>query len=77
MEGFPVSDVYGWLDSTTALHRLKGGGEYKQFIRNRVKKILEKAYIQWRYVNTKENPADLGSRGVKVSRDAVQTRRLA
>ena len=66
LKGFPVSDVYGWLDSTTALHWLKGGGEYKQFIRNRVKKILEKAYIQWRYVNTKENPADLGSRGGKV-----------
>ena len=31
-----------------------------------MKKILEKAYIQWRYVNTKENPADLGSRGGKV-----------
>ena len=61
LKGFPVSDVYGWLDSTTALHWLKGRGEYKQFIRNRVKKILEKAYIQWRYVNTKENPADLGS----------------
>ena len=65
-KGFPVSDVYGWLDSTTALHWLKEGGEYKQFIRNRVKKILEKAYIQWRYGNTKENPADLGSRGGKV-----------
>lgn len=66
LEGFPVSDVYGWLDSTAALHWLKGGGEYKQFVRNRVKKIVEKAYIQWRYVNTKENPADLGSRGGKV-----------
>ena len=31
-----------------------------------MEKILEKAYIQWRYVNTKENPADLGSRGSKV-----------
>ena len=65
LKEFPVGDVYGWLDSTTALHWLKGGGEYKQFIRNRVKKILEKAYIQWRYVNTKENPADLGSRSDK------------
>ncbi len=48
LEGFPVSEVYGWLDSTVALHWLKGGGEYKQFVRNRVLKILEKAYIQWR-----------------------------
>ena len=26
-------------------------------------KIQEKKYIQWRHVGTKENPADLGSRG--------------
>jgi uncharacterized protein YoxC len=70
LEGFPVSEVYGWLDSTVALHWLKGGGEYKQFVRNRVLKILEKAYIQWRYVNTKENPADLGSRGGNVTEAA-------
>jgi hypothetical protein len=65
LEGFPVSDVYGWLDSTAALFWLKGGGEYKQFVRNRVQKtyIKEKAYIKWRYVNTKENPEDLCSRG--------------
>ena len=67
LEGFPVSDVHGWLDSTVALHWLKGGGDYKQFVRNRVQKIIEKAYIHWRYVNTKENPADLGSRGGSVN----------
>ena len=39
LKEFPVSDVYGWLDSTTALHWSKGGSrEYKQFIRNRAKK---------------------------------------
>jgi hypothetical protein len=29
LEGFPVSDVHGWLDGTVALHWLKGGGDYK------------------------------------------------
>ena len=60
---FPVQDCYGWLDSTIALHWINGEGSYKQFVRNRVKKIKEKSYIKWRHVGTKENPADIGSRG--------------
>ena len=60
---FPVQDCYGWLDSTVALHWINGEGSYKQFVRNRVKKIKEKSYIKWRHVGTKENPADIGSRG--------------
>ena len=67
LQGLPVSGVYGWLDSTVALHWIKGHGEYKQFVHNRVRKIQEKGYIQWRYVNTCENPADLGSRGGAVN----------
>ena len=39
------------------------GGSYKQFVANRIKKILEKGYIQWRYVPTNENKADIASRG--------------
>ena len=63
LQGFPVESVYCWLDSSIALHWIKGGGVYKQFVRHRVGKIQEKKYIQWRHVGTKENPADLGSRG--------------
>ena len=63
LQGLPVRHVYGWLDSSVALHRIKGGGSYKQFVANRIKKILEKDYIQWRYVPTNENPADIASRG--------------
>ena len=64
--GFPVTGVYGWLDSTVALHWINGNGEYKQFVRNRVRKIQEKHYIQWGHVPTAENPADVGSRGGSV-----------
>ncbi|XP_028415663.1 uncharacterized protein LOC114539026 [Dendronephthya gigantea] len=67
LDGFPVSQVFGWLDSTVALHWIRGGGEFKQFVGNRVRKIQEKSYIQWRHVSSEENPADLGSRGGKVS----------
>lgn len=67
LEGFPVEGVYCWLDSSVALHWIKGGGDYKQFVSNRVRKIQEKKYIQWRHVGTKENPADLGSRGGRIA----------
>ena len=50
-----------------ALHWIKGGGDYKQFVSNQVQKIQEKEYIQWRHVGTEENPADLGSSGRGIS----------
>ena len=67
LEGFPVTNVFGWLDSTVALHWIRGRGDFKQFVGNRVRKIQDKDYIQWRHVPSEENPADLGSRGGKVS----------
>ena len=59
----PKPDIYAWLDSTVALHWLLGNGEYKQFVANRVGKIKRYGEIQWRYVPTEENPADVASRG--------------
>ena len=61
--GFPVKQSYGWLDSSVALHCINGGGEYNQSVENRVKKIQGHLQITWRHVPTKDNPADLGSRG--------------
>ena len=49
-----------------ALHWINVGGEYKQFVANRAMKIQERSGITWRQVPTKENPADLGSRGGQV-----------
>ncbi len=63
LDGLPVKSCYGWLDSTVALHWIKGSGEYKQFVENRVRQIRLKDFIVWRHVGTKENPADVGSRG--------------
>ena len=62
LQGFPIRSVYGWLDSSGALHWIKGGGNYKQFVGNRVRKIQDKNYIRWRHVGTTNNPADLGTR---------------
>ena len=69
LEGYPVEEVYCWSDSTVALHWIRGEGEYKQFVHNRVQKIQEKNWITWRYVPTKENSADLGSQGGPVAQD--------
>ena len=64
--GFTVNQVFGWLDSTVALLWVCRGGDFKQFVGNRVCKI-QKRYIQWNHVPTQENPVNLGSRGGKVS----------
>ncbi|XP_068708042.1 uncharacterized protein [Montipora foliosa] len=42
LQGFPVESVYCLLDSSVALHWIKGGRDYKQFVSNRVWKIREK-----------------------------------
>ena len=66
LEGFPVGEMYCWLDSTVALHWIRGAGNYKQFVSNRVSKIQQHSSVQWRHVTSQENPADLGSRGGSV-----------
>ena len=63
LDGFPVSSLVGWLDSSVALHWIRGRGEYKLFVANRVNKILEHEDVTWRHVPSKENPADIASRG--------------
>ena len=42
---------------------MRGGGEYKEFVVNSVKKMQADPKISWRHEPTKENPVDLGSRG--------------
>ena len=63
LEGFLVANSYCWLDSTVALHWIRGEGNYKQFVQNRVRE----KNLEWRYVPTHENPSDLGSRGGAVT----------
>ena len=58
--------MYCWLDSTVALHWIRGAGNYKQFVSNLVSKIQQHSNVQWRHVTSQDNPADLGSRGGSV-----------
>ena len=66
LEGFNVTRQLCWLDSSVALHWIRGNGSYKQFVANRVEKIQQHTGVEWRHVNTEENPADLASRGGSV-----------
>ena len=56
-------ETHCWSDSTVALYWINGSGDYRQFVSNRVAKIRGQGHVQWHYVPTKENPADIGSRG--------------
>ena len=67
LTGFPVKSRRAWTDSSVVLHWIRGAGEYKQFVGNRVRKIREHGTVSWRHVPTNENPADLGSRGGSVN----------
>ena len=57
-----------WSDSTVVLQWLRDLGEYKVFVSNRVAKIRKHDYLDWLYVPTKTNPADIGSRGCELSK---------
>lgn len=67
LDGVPVTSVHCWLDSSVALHWIRGNGEYRQFVANRVKKIKDHEINEWRHVPTDQNPADLGNRGGSVT----------
>ena len=61
-----LGSVTCWTDNTVVLQWLKDKGLYKVFVANRVTKILEREFIVWKYVPTKQNLADIGSRGSPV-----------
>ena len=66
LEDIKISEVHAWSDSKTVLCWLKNHGEWKQFVRLRVDQILQESNIKWHYVNTKDNPADIASRGMHI-----------
>ena len=63
-----IRSVIGWTYITVVLHWLRDQGSYKVFVENRVKKILSHEFIEWKYVPTKQNPADIESRGSPISK---------
>ncbi|CAB0004838.1 unnamed protein product [Nesidiocoris tenuis] len=67
------SAVHYWTDSQIVLTWISGEPcQFKTFIANRVTEIQHHSeFSQWKYVNTKSNPADLVSRGVN-PRELIQ-----
>ncbi len=64
----PLEDSVFWTVSTTVLNYIKNEDKrFHTFVANRVSYIRDATQPQqWRYVPTKENPADDASRGLKV-----------
>ncbi|XP_065224344.1 uncharacterized protein LOC135848372 [Planococcus citri] len=65
---YDVSKSRVFSDSQVALAWLKGpASRFDTFVRNRIEHVNSIIpYAQWSYVNTKENPADLVTRGVSI-----------
>ena len=64
-----IKKVTFWTDSMNVLYWIKGQSkQYKPFVANRTGMIHEfSSPNQWKYIPTKDNPADLTSRGVSVT----------
>ena len=61
-----ISRVLYWTDSTSVLKYISiKTKRFHVFVANKISRILEASNpSDWRYVNTKLNPPDLGSRGL-------------
>ena len=64
-EFIPISHVTCWSDSEVALYWIRGEDrEWKQFVQNRVCEIRNLVPPKaWRHCSSKDNPADIASRG--------------
>ncbi|UYV71441.1 hypothetical protein LAZ67_8003210 [Cordylochernes scorpioides] len=68
-----IKNVF-WSDATTALAWIKRDDQWGTFVGNRVKEICRLSDpVNWRYVPSEFNPADLPSRGCSLSR-LIQSR---
>ena len=63
-----IDSITFWTDSMIVLHYLRAIDKRQdRFVANRIAKILElSTKEQWRHVPSKDNPADLASRGLRV-----------
>ena len=53
-----------WTDSQCVLNWSKIEKPLSVFTKNRITKITNEKNVEFRYMNTKDNPADLPSRGM-------------
>ena len=70
------SDCVFWSDSTTVLYWLRTPEmRHRIFVANRIAKILDvSSAFDWKYVSSKANPADDGTRGYSVEQMTSKSR---
>ena len=54
-----------WTDSQCVLNWLTSKKPLSVFVKNRIAEITKEKNLEFRYINTKENPADIASRGMR------------
>ena len=66
--GMSLSEVRFWSDSMNVFYWIRGKGrQFRPFVAKRIGEIQSQTDPeQWQYINTRENPADLCSRGASV-----------
>jgi len=63
---FPVRKRYLWTDSECVLHWIKTTKLLPTLVENHIKEIKRETDITFRYVSSKQNPADYVTRGLTV-----------
>lgn len=69
LEEVPTTSMFAWTDSSIVIAWLCGEpNRWKPFVANRVVEIVENLNNKhWYHVQSKDNPADIASRGMKLS----------
>ncbi|XP_061176063.1 uncharacterized protein LOC133185014 [Saccostrea echinata] len=62
-----ITEKILWTDSQCVLHWIRMKKPLTTFVENRVKEIRNNKDINFQYVSTKDNPADIASRGTTVT----------
>jgi hypothetical protein len=63
----PIESKFIWTDSMCVLSWLKTGKVTSVFVENRLKELRKRSDVQFRFVKTHENPADIPTRGMRLA----------
>ena len=64
----PIEGTYVWTDSQCVLKWINTDKDLSAFVRNRVKEIVNDTENVFSYVTSKDNPADMATRGTSVAK---------
>ncbi|XP_057305339.1 uncharacterized protein LOC130642266 [Hydractinia symbiolongicarpus] len=71
---YHINNEFFWTDSQVVLSYICNSEKrFKIFVANRIQIIKDNSDVnQWHYINTKDNPADYASRGIKADQDKAE-----